>query len=94
MTDVYSGGVMYEVLRQALKDCEKRWGSRPHAVLACAGFADEHWQIYNSDELIGYIQEPDNKGGWKKITDGEPVMPRYIITLDGVLSAHPDSAGK
>jgi len=80
-------GAMYTILTEALKTCEKMWGTRPHAVLACAGYADEHWQIYNSDELAkasqeyGYIVPPC-------------VMPRYILTLDGVLSAHPNSAGK
>ena len=40
-----------DVLNTTLVGLERLWRARPLVILACAGFADEHWQIYNPHEF-------------------------------------------
>lgn len=30
--------------------CRTNWGVRPLVTLACAGYADEHWQVRHPDD--------------------------------------------
>ena len=30
-----------------IQDIERQWGTRPRLVLACAGYSDQHWQIWH-----------------------------------------------
>ena len=53
-------------------------GSAPHVVLACAGGTDEHWQIWDSDEL------------YRSNCEGVECFPAFVVGLDGVLHPHPD----
>jgi hypothetical protein len=38
-------------LSRALKGLEKEWGVRPFVTLACAGGADQHWQIFHPKDM-------------------------------------------
>lgn len=42
----------HEILRTTLIGLETAWHKRPIVILACAGYADEHWQIYHPDDFI------------------------------------------
>ena len=38
---------MDSVLRNVIRQAEEDWGMRPIVNLACQGFEDEHWQVWN-----------------------------------------------
>jgi len=61
-----------DVLNTTLVGLERLWRARPLVILACAGFADEHWQIYNPHEFR---------------TNDEP-MPLVTIDLEGHVVFH------
>ena len=61
-----------DVLNTTLVGLERLWRARPLVILACAGFADEHWQIYRPDDLLN---------------DLEPI-PRVTIDLEGHVVFH------
>jgi len=65
---------MNDILRLTVIGLETSWGVRPISVLACAGYADEHWQIFHPAE---YLQ-------------GEEPMPRVTIDIEGHVAYHPD----
>lgn len=65
-------------LRELYIEAQAKLGNiLPHLVLACAGGSDEHWQIWDSDELYFGAQNKSE------------VFPVYIIE-DGKLVPHPD----
>jgi len=69
-------------MREQVVKCEKDWKVRPFAVLACSGYADEHWQIYHpSDVSLEEMRKSGEKG----------VMPRFVVLQDGTIEAHPDA---
>ena len=67
-----------DILYITVKGLQELWGTRPVSVLACAGYADEHWQIYHPNDLF-----MDGDGKY------EP-MPRVTIDFDGRVEFHPD----
>jgi hypothetical protein len=73
MTNVH----YHEILRTTLIGLELTWGTRPIVILACAGYADEHWQIYHPDELLSDNPEP---------------MPHLTINIEGRVEYHPDGS--
>lgn len=64
-----------DILHITVKGLEQLWGVRPFSVLACSGYADEHWQIYHPTDIF--------------MTGGEP-MPRVTIDIEGRVEWHPD----
>jgi hypothetical protein len=62
-----------DILNATLVGLERLWGMRPFVQLACAGYADEHWQIYHPDDLLSEIEEP---------------MPRVTIDLEASVVYH------
>ena len=65
-----------DILYITVKGLEQLWGTRPISVLACAGYADEHWQVFHPGDLF---------------MGGEP-MPRVTIDFDGRVEFHPDAS--
>jgi hypothetical protein len=61
-----------DILNATLVGLERLWGMRPFVQLACAGYADEHWQIYHPDDILN---------------DLEP-MPRVTIDLEAAVVYH------
>ena len=58
---------------------EDRWGCRPHLVLACSGGTDEHWQIWNSNEIHDAVR------------NNLEMFPAYVSTDGGnTWEPHPD----
>jgi len=49
---------MNDIHRMTVMGLERLWGLRPISVLACAGYADEHWQIYHPHEWRTSIPMP------------------------------------
>ena len=49
-------------LRSVVMDCEAVWHTRPFVVLACAGYSDEHWQVYHPDFLEMPVYTIDTTG--------------------------------
>jgi hypothetical protein len=39
-------------IREVVILLERLWNVRPHAVLACAEYSDEHWQIFHPGDLV------------------------------------------
>jgi len=60
-------------MREQLIKCEKEWGRQPFVTLACSGYADEHWQIWDPDKML------ENGTG----------MPSFVVLQDGTVEAHP-----
>jgi hypothetical protein len=50
------GTPVYMTIRDALIILERLWNVRPHAVLACSDYSDEHWQIFHPGDLA--LPEP------------------------------------
>jgi hypothetical protein len=48
----YPNARMDQVLRNVIEECEKKWATRPRVVLACAGFDDEHWQVFHPEDMV------------------------------------------
>jgi hypothetical protein len=82
MTNNTQVQVIDATLRASLIELRQRWGVSPFSVLACAGYADEHWQIYHPEDLV------------KAMSNLQGAFPRYVISHTGVLEAHPDSASE
>lgn len=38
---------MYDLIRHTMLDLQAQWNTRPVLVLACGGYADEHWQFWH-----------------------------------------------
>jgi hypothetical protein len=71
----------YETLVQIIIWAEGEFGgSLPHVVLACAGAADEHWQIWDSDEL------------YRAARSGDEVFPVFVIDPE-TMETHPHPDG-
>jgi hypothetical protein len=69
-----------EQLKTYLKTIEAKWGVRPFVVLACSGYADEHWQVWHPDEM-GIGEDPFAEH-----------FPIFVISADGAdISVHPDA---
>jgi hypothetical protein len=63
-----------DILYITVKGLETLWQVSPVSVLACAGYADEHWQIFHPADYCG-------------MTEPKPVV---TIDFDGRVEFHPD----
>lgn len=63
-------------LRDHILWAERALCVTPYVMLACAGGTDEHWQIWDPNELHR--------------AHGSECFPAFIVTRDGVLMPHPD----
>jgi hypothetical protein len=47
-----------DILYITVKGLDQLWNKRPVIRLACAGFADEHWQIFHPADMNGLEAMP------------------------------------
>jgi len=47
-----------DILYMTVKGLDQLWNKRPVIRLACAGFADEHWQIFHPADMKGLEAMP------------------------------------